>query len=192
MAKDYNRLEQEIKMARENNISWESIDKQLNTKLMSNVELRKMFNIEEPSEIETVVSYMKTREFSEYFQVVKLTGTLEPLGIKEGYSLEIKFDYRNSIEKDLAKVLLKEGLHRGKENVKYKDHTYQLVGSNFKNKQGNKIYVVYQDGKKEPHTLFSLSGEYWLAMQSVAIQECEEIKNMDCVVRDLNKIFGGK
>lgn len=195
MAKDYSRLEQEIKMARENNISWESIDRQLNTKLMANVELRKMFNIEEPSEIEIVVGYMKTREFSKYFQVAKLTGTeeqLKLLRVSEGYTLEIKEEYRIKLEKDLSKVLLENGLYRGKEEIEYKDHTYQLVGSDFKNKQGNKIYIVHQDGKKEPCALFSLIGDYWVASTFVGVTENKEIKNMDCIVRDLNTVFGGK
>lgn len=58
----YEKLEKEIELARKKNISWESIDRQLCLKLGSNIELRKHFNISQPSEIDRVINYIKEKE----------------------------------------------------------------------------------------------------------------------------------
>ena len=64
MMKEYKVLENEIKVAREKNISWDSIESQLFNKLGASKKLREYCNISEPGELGKVIDMMKEREMN--------------------------------------------------------------------------------------------------------------------------------
>lgn len=111
-----------------------------------------------------------------YLEVVKTIDEQMKLYDKtELYNLQLKMEYRVPVEKDLASILYDEFVVSGKRNFKYKNHTYQINSCKYKTSDNEKIYIINQDNKKEPHTLFRHSGEYWLASSSVGIKYTEDI-----------------
>lgn len=111
-----------------------------------------------------------------YLEVVKTIDEQMKLYDKtELYNLQLKMEYRVPVEKDLASILYDEFVVSGKRNFKYKNHTYQINSCKYKTSDNEKIYIINQDNKKEPHTLFRHCGRHWLVSPTVSLTYTDDI-----------------